>query len=116
MWIEVRNKEIVGIHSEEIVCTNGNDVISVDADVTCLGKWYTKTKGIHDPVITTTQQIALEKEKLIEDSKIFLTQTDYVVMKISEASVLGTSEDVHDLITKYADILEKRKEARALIV
>ena len=49
----------------------------------------------------------------IATSEAYLTSTDWVVVKINESSIRG--EDVTDLLTKYADILTARIEARANI-
>lgn len=49
----------------------------------------------------------------INTDKAYLTSTDWVVTKINEYAIQG--EDTSDLLTKYADILTKRAEARTEI-
>jgi len=49
----------------------------------------------------------------IDTSKSYLAETDWVVVKINESSIQG--EDITDLLTKYADVLTARIEARANI-
>ena len=65
------------------------------------------------------EQYYVDEEKLkaeqgilsqIEYCKQELSNTDYVVTKISEAQVLG--EDTSQLITKYSDMLVYRKTLR----
>jgi len=46
----------------------------------------------------------------IATSKAYLSKTDWVVVKINESSIRG--EDITDLLTKYADVLTARTEAR----
>lgn len=49
----------------------------------------------------------------IEDAKQLLADTDWVVVKIQEASLLG--EDTTALLAQYQDVLDARVEARATI-
>jgi hypothetical protein len=44
------------------------------------------------------------------DAQKYLSDTDWVVVKISEATLVG--EDVESLKTKYAEVIAKRVEAR----
>lgn len=46
----------------------------------------------------------------INEYKYKLNETDYVVVKITEAQALG--EDISPLLEKYADVLSNRKEYR----
>lgn len=62
-----------------------------------------------DYEIHTKSKLEFESRKLEK----YLAETDYVVTKINEATVLD--EDVDTLKTKYADILANRKAARARI-
>lgn len=62
-----------------------------------------------DYEIHTKSKLEFESRKLEK----YLAETDYVITKINEATVLD--EDVDTLKTKYADILANRKAARARI-
>jgi len=77
----------------------------------------------HDSLVKLTEDefnaLLEEKNTLTDDevnaqnittSKIYLTSTDWVVVKINESSIQG--EDITDLLTKYADVLTARIEAR----
>lgn len=55
----------------------------------------------------------LNKKQEIVDLKKFLADTDYVVSKIAEAEAFG--EDTSQLKLKYAEVIRKRKDARARI-
>ena len=52
---------------------------------------------------------------LANEYKEYLTSTDYVVTKISEAVALGDNNLAEELRTHYAEILSKRAEARIKI-
>jgi len=78
-----------------------------------------------DDVILDNEQIRLktEAEKLAEEKQRKLTelknyvaslleQTDYVIMKIAEAQVLGDTNEVERLKQKYATQLQQRKAIR----
>ena len=57
-------------------------------------------------------QLAILKGKIFE-AKNYLSTTDYIVIKLSEAVANG--EDTSELKIKYAEQLAKRKEYRASI-
>ena len=59
-------------------------------------------------------QELINQEKIAEYQK-YLADTDYVVVKISEAMVSGNKQLVNELKNKYADVLNKRDEARKQI-
>ena len=56
----------------------------------------------------------LQKEKEITDLKNYLSETDYIIAKLNEAKI---EDDAlfEELKIKYADELQKRKEARERI-
>ena len=56
----------------------------------------------------------IDQEKIAEYQK-YLADTDYVVVKISEAMVSGSKQLINELKNKYADVLNKRDEARKQI-
>lgn len=53
------------------------------------------------------------RQSEIEQDKKFLADTDYVVAKIGEASLLG--QDTGPLLEQYKETLEAREKARARI-
>lgn len=66
------------------------------------------------PLRTPEQVQARERAKMeLSENRSYLTRTDYVITKISEARALG--EDVESLLEQYADIIEARKQARATV-
>ena len=58
----------------------------------------------------TEEQIIAEQ---VAEAKAYLADTDWVVIKINEAQVLG--EAIQDLLVKYKEILDKRQECRTII-
>jgi hypothetical protein len=54
----------------------------------------------------------METAKAKAEALQYLADTDWVVIKINEAQVLG--ESIVDLIEKYKEILDKRQEARLI--
>ena len=72
------------------------------------GKAYLKGYAPQKP------QELINQEKITEYRK-YLTDTDYVVVKISEAMVNGSKQLINELKNKYADVLNKRDEARKQI-
>jgi hypothetical protein len=69
-----------------------------------------KAKEEHEAYLASDQY---KKDQAIAEAKDVLANTDWVVVKISEAQALG--EDVSALTAKYADVLEKRQTARDTI-
>ena len=59
-------------------------------------------------------QELIDKEKIAEYQK-YLANTDYVVVKISEAMFSRSKQLINELKNKYADVLNKRDEARKQI-
>lgn len=53
------------------------------------------------------------KERATQEALQYLASTDWVVTKINEAQVLG--ESVAELLSKYDEVLQKRKDARISI-
>ena len=69
---------------------------------------------LDEKVINTIEYKNIQKEWEIKKLKRYLNDTDYVITKLNEAKI-GDEELFNSLKTKYADILTKRKEARARI-
>ena len=69
---------------------------------------------LDEKVINTIEYKNIQKEWEIKKLKRYLSDTDYVITKLNEAKI-EDEELFNSLKTKYADILTKRKEARARI-
>jgi hypothetical protein len=115
MWIEINNKEIVGVHDEESSVKNNTWVFLEEADFTSIGKWYTKAKGVHDPVLTKTQQADEDLRVKSEEAKLYLKSTDYVVTKLSEAIALDDLELKAQIIDENKEIFSKRSAYRLFL-
>jgi len=65
---------------------------------------------------TEAEKLAEEKQRKLTELKNYvaslLEQTDYVIMKIAEAQVLGDTNEVERLKQKYATQLQQRKAIR----
>ena len=55
----------------------------------------------------------IENGNLIQEAKTYLNNTDYVIIKMYENFVQG--ESVIQMLSEYADVFKKRKEARKTI-
>ena len=66
-------------------------------------------------VPTEEEKATQEKAKKIAEYKKYLSDTDYIVLKIAEAVADNNSEEVENLKTTYTTELAKRKEAREKI-
>ena len=69
---------------------------------------------LDEKVINTIEYKNIQKEWEIKKLKRYLSDTDYVITKLNEAKI-EDEELFNSLKTEYADILSKRKEARARI-
>ena len=67
------------------------------------------------PELTAEQKAAQEKAKKIAEYKKYLSDTDYIVLKIAEAQSEGETSTVGQLRDIYREQLAKRKEARSEI-
>lgn len=47
-----------------------------------------------------------------ESMKKYLNDTDFIVVKINEATILGDTDKIEELKTKYKDIFEQRIKIR----
>ena len=64
---------------------------------------------------TEEQKAAAEKARQISTYKKYLSDTDYIVLKIAEAVAESDSEAVEAIKAEYAEQLAKRKQAREKI-
>jgi len=70
---------------------------------------------VEDEVVTNSEEYkAMMKAHEIKKLKRYLTETDYVITKLNELKLVDpTNYEVE--LTRYQDILNKRKEARIKI-
>lgn len=74
-----------------------------------------KLVKVDDIELQATEKYKQEiKNNEIADLKIYLDNTDYVIAKLNEAKI-EDEELFEELKVKYAEILTKRKQARARI-
>lgn len=66
-----------------------------------------------EPEFTEEEIAQQELNKQIQEAKQYLTDTDWIVVKLQEAQLLGS--DISEMLTKYSTELTKREECRALI-
>lgn len=64
---------------------------------------------------TETELAAIAANKAISEAKAYLSKTDYIVLKIAEATAEGDAAGVAALQEEYAVQLARRKEARATV-
>lgn len=67
------------------------------------------------PEPTPEQKAAQEKAQKIAEYKKYLQDTDYIVLKISEALSEGDTATVSQLRDLYKDQLKERKRVRSLL-
>jgi len=79
------------------------------------GRYYMQVGDFPEGALLQAPEKPLKTtyEEEIRDLESMLSDTDYVVTKIAEASALG--EDTSALTAEYADVIAKRKEARSRI-
>lgn len=72
--------------------------------------------GIQIRLKTEAEKLAEEKQRKIDELKQYvatlLSQTDYIILKISEAQALGDMNAVEQLKQKYATQLQQRQAIR----
>ena len=64
---------------------------------------------------TAEQSSKIENQNKIAEYRQYLADTDYIVLKISEALAEGDTEEVEKLKTTYGEQLAKRKEYRKML-
>lgn len=104
--IPERMVEINGVRKYRV---NVKEVVREDTTVYT----YEEVKfSTNVPVDICESKVARHESKLESKEAIeYLGSTDWVVAKISEASILGA--DVDELKTKYKDVLDARAVARS---
>lgn len=77
---------------------------------------YDEYADIYVYVPYTEQDLAaIAANKAISEAKAYLSRTDYIVLKIAEATAEGDAAGVAALQEEYAVQLYRRKEARATV-
>lgn len=64
---------------------------------------------------TETELAAIAANKAISEAKAYLSKTDYIVLKIAEATAEGDAAGVAELQAEYAEQLAARKQARVTV-
>ena len=62
-----------------------------------------------------SELVVITAKKAISEAKLYLRETDYIVLKIAEAQSENDTEAVAALRAEYAEQLSKRKQARAAV-
>lgn len=77
---------------------------------------YDEYEDIYVYTPYTEQELAvIAANKAISEAKAYLSRTDYIVLKIAEATAEGDAEQVTALQAEYAEQLAARKQARATV-
>lgn len=77
---------------------------------------WDETENIYVYIPYTENELAvIAANKKISEAKAYLRETDYIVLKIAEATAEGDAEQVAALQAEYAEQLSKRKQARAAV-
>ena len=77
---------------------------------------YDEYEDIYVYTPYTEQDLAvIAANKAISEAKAYLSRTDYIVLKIAEATAEGDAAGVAALQEEYAEQLAKRKEARMAV-
>ena len=62
-----------------------------------------------------SELVVIAAKKAISEAKLYLRETDYIVLKIAEATAEGDAEQVAALQEEYAEQLAARKQARVTV-
>ena len=100
--INEKTKEVLLINQEDAKQQNLEEM---EVEFGYDGKAYLEGYAPQKP------QELIDKEKIAEYQK-YLADTDYVVVKISEAIAENNEKLLLELKNKYSSVLQKRKEAR----
>lgn len=77
---------------------------------------WDETEKIYVYIPYTEEELAvIAANKAISEAKAYLSRTDYIVLKIAEATAEGDAAGVAALQEEYAVQLAKRKEARMAV-
>lgn len=77
---------------------------------------WDETEKIYVYIPYTENELAvIAANKKISEAKAYLRETDYIVLKIAEATAEGDAEQVAALQAEYAEQLAARKQARVTV-
>lgn len=77
---------------------------------------WDETENIYVYIPYTENELAaMSANKKISEAKAYLRETDYIVLKIAEATAEGDAEQVAALQAEYAEQLAARKQARVTV-
>lgn len=77
---------------------------------------WDETEDIYVYIPYTENELAvIAANKKISEAKAYLRETDYIVLKIAEATAEGDAEQVAALQAEYAEQLAARKQARVTV-
>ena len=77
---------------------------------------WDETENIYVYIPYTENELAaIAANKAISEAKAYLSKTDYIVLKIAEATAEGDAEQVAALQAEYAEQLAARKQARVTV-
>lgn len=77
---------------------------------------YDEYEDIYVYTPYTEQELAvIAANKAISEAKAYLSRTDYIVLKIAEATAEGDAAGVAELQAEYAEQLAARKQARVTV-
>ena len=77
---------------------------------------WDETEKIYVYITYTEDELsAMSANKAISEAKAYLRETDYIVLKIAEATAEGDAEQVAALQAEYAEQLAARKQARVKV-
>lgn len=99
---------------QTVVKTDGTSFPCVDGnrDYEEYKNWLAEG-NIPEPAFTDEELAEQEKQTAISEAKEYLTKTDWIVTKITEASIKG--DNVTDMLSKYSAELAERTIRRELI-
>ena len=94
---------------------NGGEDISTVLPTEHKDAWD-ETEDIYVYIPYTENELAvIAANKKISEAKAYLRETDYIVLKIAEATAEGDAEQVAALQAEYAEQLAARKQARVTV-
>lgn len=87
-------------------------------ELLAIGEWWQTHKycdiHVNEDYIEITERADHGAPSIISDCKNYLLETDYVITKIQETSLIHP-EEIENLKSHYAEIIRKRQEARQKI-
>lgn len=115
--------EVTAVYTNEITDPETGETTSVHKGrdlkriaATPAKEAWDETEDIYVYVPYTEQELAaIAANKAISEAKAYLSRTDYIVLKIAEATAEGDAAGVAALQEEYAVQLAKRKEARMAV-